>query len=672
MRSIGFLFLGQLASSATRVLAVTLFALALGRVTSAQDKYAVVIGVETYDTSTFDNLKFAAEDANDIGVQLKSLGFKTTVMSSEAPSARLRPTTPQKVADTIRSVSQSCEEGDTLLIALSGHGVQFSDEDLLPNGVRETYFCPADADLSDKSTLVKISSIIDFMDGSPASRKLLLVDACQEKILSTDGQRKGAKRIELGSVHENRQSVPGGMAVLFSCSSGQYSWEHEPLSHSVFSHHVIEYLKGKADQRYYDAGKLELNGLVSYVSKSTNDYVIGKNLSPDGQLPVLRGSSANWSLGKLKSRKDDLLERVNRAIDKTVSGEEFTSDTPELRELKLAYAAMSRVAADHLIGDKPLNEAETIATITRIEKGLNRLADLEHRKGARHFLQGGASGLFVAPSAELPPMLEKTLNRFLSDFVDELAPFEAARFYGVWVARARANLLKGLVQEIRDDLELCKSLDQLLLEPLSGAQSLSKLDATALSQVFPVLYERLHVESDLGRTEYFHQLKARIETAAIVDRATSEEAVKEIIGATLRMRGAPGMMLLQSMPIEHGLDGGWASQLTKPTLLMFTFCNCGAETSAVTAMRKFREDRLLADLQLLVCCSNDESEAKIKELAKGDISVVRTKDQPTWITVAPFFVLFDRRGRVVTSATSIGDETVEKLTRELVQLGARK
>jgi len=176
-------------------------------------------------------------------------------MTSESSSSRLRPSTPQKISGVISAVASSCTHDDTLVIALSGHGVQFSDEDLLPSGIRETYFCPSDADLADKSTMVKISSIVDFMSHSLAGRKLLLVDACQENRLSVQGQ-KGTKRIELGSVHENRRSVPSGMAVLFSCSSGQFSWEHEPLGHSVFSHHVI----GSDRRCQSDRGARTLNG----------------------------------------------------------------------------------------------------------------------------------------------------------------------------------------------------------------------------------------------------------------------------------------------------------------------------------------------------------------------------------------------------------------------------
>jgi uncharacterized caspase-like protein len=165
---------------------------------TAQDHYAVLIGVETYDTSTFNNLQFAGDDAVALSMQLERLGFKTTTMTSESESARLRPTTPKKITDVIEAMGRSCAKDDTLVIALSGHGVQFSDEELLPTGVRETYFCPSDANLGDKSTLLKISSIVDAMNQTKASRKLLLVDTCQEEVLSSQGQKKGGKLIDLG------------------------------------------------------------------------------------------------------------------------------------------------------------------------------------------------------------------------------------------------------------------------------------------------------------------------------------------------------------------------------------------------------------------------------------------------------------------------------------------
>ncbi|MEZ6089571.1 MAG: caspase family protein [Pirellulaceae bacterium] len=108
-----------------------------------QDKYALVVGVEVYDTDTFENLPYSDEDAREVGKALSGLGFQTMVMSSDASSFRMRPTNAQKILDQLQARLGSCANGDSLVVVLGGHGVQFKDEASLPSGVKETYFVPA-------------------------------------------------------------------------------------------------------------------------------------------------------------------------------------------------------------------------------------------------------------------------------------------------------------------------------------------------------------------------------------------------------------------------------------------------------------------------------------------------------------------------------------------------
>ena len=239
----------------------------------------MVVGNEVYP-SDMTLLPYAADDALGMETELSRLGFKVTVMTSESRNSDLRPTDPRKILNVVRAVSRSCEPADTFIVCLSGHGVQYVNDPLLATGVKESYFCPADADLDDKSTLLKISDLTAIINACRAERKLMLVDACQEEVQSEEGKAKSGKRqIQAGSVHESRRSVPKGMATLFSCSNGQSSWQHEPIRHSVFTHFVLEYLRGKAGQRYYDSGVANLHSLVAYVAKHTNDYVIDNALS---------------------------------------------------------------------------------------------------------------------------------------------------------------------------------------------------------------------------------------------------------------------------------------------------------------------------------------------------------------------------------------------------------
>lgn len=275
----------------------------------AQDKYAVLIGVESYDQQYFNLLDYAEDDAVELGSSLERLGFDTQVMTSQARNSRFKPTSPQKILQALQTQMNSCVEGDTILVSLSGHGLQFPDESPDEDGVRETYFCPEDASPEDKSTLLPISDVIQLMRQCDASRKLLLIDACRNNFESSAGRQKSGNKIQLASVHETRRTIPGGMTVLFSCDQDQYSWEHEDLGHSVFSFFVIDYLNGKAESHFYDQDQINLDNLTRYVRKRTNEYVSKNNLSAAGQSPVLSGSGSDWVIGQTLNPIRLILER---------------------------------------------------------------------------------------------------------------------------------------------------------------------------------------------------------------------------------------------------------------------------------------------------------------------------------------------------------------------------
>lgn len=282
----------------------------------AQDKYAITIGAETYDPGTFQNLEYAEEDARELGKLLELYGFKTTIMTSRTESPRLRPSSVENIWNLVQARVRSCGENDTLIVSLSGHGIQFADGEEISPGVKETYFCPEDADLADKSTLLPISKLMALIDSSEAKRKLLLVDACRNEVISEAGQKKSsAKKLMVPSVHESRQVVPGGITVLFSCDERQFSWESEDLGRSVFSYYFTEYLRGAAPAATYSDGKMTLDGMILYVRKNTNDFVVDNNLSNEGQVPVLCGLTANWPIARLGLTVDQYFHCSDELLD---------------------------------------------------------------------------------------------------------------------------------------------------------------------------------------------------------------------------------------------------------------------------------------------------------------------------------------------------------------------
>src|SRR5262245_51523094 len=70
---------------------------------------------------------------------------------------------------------------DAVIVALSGHGVQFQ-------GDKYGYFCPLGAELDKKDTLLPMEDaegLLKLLDQGKAGRKLLIVNACRNNPASS-------------------------------------------------------------------------------------------------------------------------------------------------------------------------------------------------------------------------------------------------------------------------------------------------------------------------------------------------------------------------------------------------------------------------------------------------------------------------------------------------------
>ena len=193
-----------------------------------------------------------------------------------------------------------------MVVAFAGHGVQFKNGD-------ESYFCPMDAKLADKTTLVPFSEVCRQLDRCKASSKLLLVDACRNDPLADEA--RGVDKLDLESVTRPQEKVrPGGAAVFFSCSAGEKAFEDQDLKHGVFFHFVIEGLRGDADLD--QDGTVVLPELELYTKKQVQHFVADKYQSdqkPDlivktnsGLAPLVTVSRERASLSAFVESANDL------------------------------------------------------------------------------------------------------------------------------------------------------------------------------------------------------------------------------------------------------------------------------------------------------------------------------------------------------------------------------
>ena len=235
----------------------------------AGQKYALLVGVKAYIPTELKKLNYTENDVTELAAALTAGGYpadnvRLLTQAAADNNPELLPTG-KNILAALEDVARKCQPGDSLLVAFAGHGVQYQSSD-------ESYFCPMDARLADRATLLPFGEVGRQLEQCKASFKLLLVDACRNDPLA---DTRGVDSLKLESVTRPREKLrPGGTAILFSCSAGEKAFEDPELKHGVFFHFVIQGLRGDADLD--QDGSVVLPELEVYTKKHVHQYVSDK------------------------------------------------------------------------------------------------------------------------------------------------------------------------------------------------------------------------------------------------------------------------------------------------------------------------------------------------------------------------------------------------------------
>jgi hypothetical protein len=249
---------------------------AWGQSRPAGKRLALLVGVKEYDHSKFPDLKFTENDVEALSVVLtgRSARFSgvtllTTRRGKDSPAAR---PTAANIRKAIAALLKRRTKHDLVLVALAGHGVELRVKGAGGRETDEAFFCPADARLTDRSSLISLKKLVADLDESGAGVKLLLVDACRN-------DPAAGRSLDPDTVPR----PPRGLSALFSCATGQRSFETDKLGkgHGVFFHFVLEGLRGKARN---EDNEVTWEDLTAFVKRKVSRSV-----------PTLIGSGAQQS-----------------------------------------------------------------------------------------------------------------------------------------------------------------------------------------------------------------------------------------------------------------------------------------------------------------------------------------------------------------------------------------
>lgn len=223
--------------------------------------WAVVVGVSRYEYMPV--LSYTDDDAYQFYAFLKS------PEGGALPDQQVKvlideDATRTNVLRTMRETILKADENDVVLFYFSGHGL-------------EGAFLPSDYDGFNRR--IAHQEVSDIMKESKARHKLVIADACHSGSLLA---AKIPVQDALVKYYDAFEQSQGGIALMMSSKREEYSLEDAGLRSGVFSHFLIEGLKGKAD---YDGNKiLTIEELFDYVYNRVRGY------TANVQTPTLSGS----------------------------------------------------------------------------------------------------------------------------------------------------------------------------------------------------------------------------------------------------------------------------------------------------------------------------------------------------------------------------------------------
>lgn len=260
-------------------------------------QFALLVGVEDY-AKQLPRFRHAEADVLELARVLGVCGYKPAqIVTLTQNLGALDPGKHMPTAANIRRELQALTEQrkphDGLLLALAGQVVQFP-------GDSECYFCPSDARLDDKATLLPLSEIYKIMEQWPSEHNLVLIDGSRH--VAPGATDIPTPSVQLVPPQPQGIAPPKGTPVYFSCGSGKKGYCHLDARNGVFFHYVIKALQGYRAEDFSRRTTVEQldryvgSEVYTYVSKTYGDIQRPELVGPPNARTVVADYGMRMSL----------------------------------------------------------------------------------------------------------------------------------------------------------------------------------------------------------------------------------------------------------------------------------------------------------------------------------------------------------------------------------------
>ncbi|MGH7596913.1 MAG: caspase family protein [bacterium] len=247
-----------------------------------QNAHAVIIGINEYQDQKIPNLTFARADAEGVYQILTDpeLGRippdnVILLLDQEATQRNIRSAIGTKIPKRVG-------EQDIVYIYFAGHGSPVINPKSRSRDGMEKYLVPTDAELDDlRATGISMDEIQRFFGWIESKQVMFFIDSCYSgEAGGRTFQSPHYKGRHLLSAEFLENLASEGRLVVTACDVNEVSLETPDIGHGLFTHYLIEGLKGVADKD--QDGLVTIHELYDYVYEQVSQHArkLGGSMHP--------------------------------------------------------------------------------------------------------------------------------------------------------------------------------------------------------------------------------------------------------------------------------------------------------------------------------------------------------------------------------------------------------
>lgn len=258
--------------------------------------FALIIGIGRYHNLR--PLNKSCSDARDVSeILTQQCGYPESqvVLLQEDDASK------SNISDRLDWLARRANEESTVIIFFSGHGAQ-----RIGGFEPGEYLCPVAADWYNlRGTAISNEEMSSALRAIKARKIVVLLDACHSGGV---GKLKDASlRIKAGLSQETytELSKGEGRILISSCKPDEVSWELENMRNGLFTHYLLDGLRGAAADSDSMVSVLDLFQYV-YAGVVEHARKIGK-----AQTPLLKAEAGDFPIAIVRQKYADDLDKTS-------------------------------------------------------------------------------------------------------------------------------------------------------------------------------------------------------------------------------------------------------------------------------------------------------------------------------------------------------------------------